>query len=386
MQENARVAAAIEIIDQILTGAPAEKALTNWARRSRFAGSKDRAAIRDLVFDALRQKRSFAWRGNGETGRGIMIGAVRAGSGDPAEVFTGHGHAPAALDAVELAEGDLDNAPEGVRLDLPDWILPEMRNSLGDDLEQVARLLTQRAPVFLRSNLAKCDREHAIEALRDDGIDGVPDQLASTAIKVIDGARKIRTSDAFQSGLVELQDAGSQAVVENLPPASRVLDYCAGGGGKSLALAATGAQVFAHDTATGRMGDIPERARRAGVRIECVRSDDLDSIDPFPLVLCDAPCSGTGAWRRSPDGKWRLTQTDLDKICEAQLQILNDASQLVHADGSLAYVTCSLLNCENINQVETFCEMQPGWYVQSSRTFTPLHGGDGFFLAVLRRL
>ena len=134
------------------------------------------------------------------------------------------------------------------------------------------------------------------------------------------------------------------------------------------------------------MGDIPERARRAGVQIECVRSDELDSIDPFSLVLCDAPCSGTGAWRRSPDGKWRLTQTDLDKICETQLQILNDASQLVQADGSLAYVTCSLLNCENINQVETFCEMQPEWYVQSSRTFTPLHGGDGFFLAVLRRL
>ncbi len=302
MTPAARVQAAIEILDQILSGAPVEKALTGWARQSRFAGSKDRAAVRDHVFGALRCKRSFAAFGGAETGRGLMIGAFRSSGGDPAQLFTGERFAP-----TPISDGDQAQAfqSEAERLDIPEWLWPEFQQALGDEAEAAAIALQSRAPVHLRVNRAKAEREDVIRLLSEDGIQTSAHPACDTALEVAEGERKIAQSDAYKTGLVELQDAASQAVVAalDLQPGIRVLDYCAGGGGKTLALAASkGVQVFAHDANPGRMRDLPARAARAGAEVTILQSDQLAQQAPFDIVLTDVPCSGSGSWRRASAG------------------------------------------------------------------------------------
>lgn len=384
MTPGARVAAAIEVLDQVLAGANAEQCLTSWARGHRFAGSKDRAAIRDHVFGALRALRSFAALGGGMTGRAVMIGAERAGGRDPSALFSGEGYAPATLTDEERA-CQSPVLSRGEALDMPDWLLPELERALGADLEAICTALRPRAPVFLRANLARTTREEARQVLAREGIVATPHPLARTALQVTEGERKVATSRAYVDGLVELQDAASQAILDGLEirPGMRVLDYCAGGGGKSLALAALGAEVTAHDIDPGRMRDLPARARRAGVRI--AQSRDPAAEAPYDLVLLDAPCSGSGAWRRSPQGKWQLTQARLDEVCAIQAGILGETSGLVARDGVLAYATCSLLNRENGDQVSRFLARHRGWTTTGETRLTPLDGADGFYLAALTR-
>jgi 16S rRNA (cytosine967-C5)-methyltransferase len=387
MTPAARVAAAIEVLDTWLGGVALERALTNWARGHRFAGSKDRAAIRDHVFDAARCRRSFAALGGGENGRGLMIGALKAQGEDPAAWFTGEGYAPAPPAPGEGEGPALADLPEAVRLDCPDWLEAPLRTSLGEDFAPVMEALRHRAPLFLRANLARTTPEAAIAALVREGIEARPHPLSPTALEVTEGARKVQASAAFRDGLVELQDAASQAVVDLLPvtPGARVLDYCAGGGGKSLALAARGAAVTAHDIDAGRMRDLPERADRAGARLTTLAPGGGFAAGRFDLVLADAPCSGSGAWRRNPQGKWDLTPERLDELCALQSGIMDEISGLVAPGGSLAYATCSLLDAENEGQVSAFLARHPDWRCTLSRRFTPLDGGDGFFVALLTR-
>ncbi len=386
MTPAARVQAAVMILDRILAGDAAEKALTNWARHSRFAGSKDRAAIRDHVFDALRCRRSFACLGGAETGRGLMIGALRAAGTNPDCVFTGEGYGPAPLDADERA---FRQVPDGnTALDIPDWLAPQLQAALGPDFAPVCQKLRSRAPVFLRVNTARTDRENAQAALARDAIETHPHPLAQTALEVKTNPRRIRSSRAFQDGLVELQDAASQAVVEALPlrAGMRVLDYCAGGGGKTLAMGARSpADYFAHDAAPARLRDLPARAKRAGLDVQILASATLTKAAPFDLVLCDVPCSGSGAWRRAPQGKWLLTPEKLRDLMKTQAQILDDASKIIVPGGWLAYVTCALLQAENEQQIAAFLARSAGWSQQRVRRISPLEGGDGFFVALLRR-
>jgi 16S rRNA (cytosine967-C5)-methyltransferase len=380
MTPGARAAAAIAVLDRVLAGEPAEKALTNWGRASRFAGSGDRAAVRDLVFDALRRKRSAAARGGGATGRGLVLGLCRE-TGDEA-LFSAEGHAPAAPAADEA--GRLPLAAEA--LDLPDWLVPPLRDSLGDLLEPVAHAMRQRAPVFLRANLARASREAALAALSREGIAAAAHPLATSAIEVTAQARKVQVSEAFRTGLVELQDASSQAVVEALPLADgmKVLDHCAGGGGKALAMAARARlRLFAHDIAPRRMADLPERARRAGIAVTL--TERPETAAPYDLVLVDAPCSGSGSWRRDPEGKWALTPERLAALLAGQAAILDRAAAMVGPGGALAYATCSLLADENARQIDRLLARAPAWTREAERSFTPLDGGDGFYLCVLRR-
>lgn len=385
MTPAARIAAAIDVLDLILAGGPAEKELTTWARRNRYAGSGDRAAVRDLVFDALRCKRSYAWLGGGETGRALMIGALRAAGRDPAEIFTGTAYAPPALAEDEVPDVLLQDARREVQLDMPDWLFSEVEQSLGAECDAVLQALRQRAPVFLRVNLAKATAAEAQAALAAEDISTLRHPLSATALEVTANPRRIANSQAYLDGLVELQDAASQAVVDRLPQAARILDYCAGGGGKSLALAARAdSTVFAHDVDPMRMQDIPSRASRAGADITQVLSSDL-TRQGYDLVFCDAPCSGSGSWRRAPDAKWRLTADRLAALCTLQSEILETAKSFVSPGGSLAYATCSLLNCENSQQILQFRSKNPDWALKSDQRFTPLDGGDGFFVAVFTR-
>ena len=390
MTPAARIAAAIELLDRISGGAPAEQALTTWARGNRFAGSKDRAAIRDHVFDALRHRSSFGVLGGGEDGRALMIGALRAAGRDPAEVFTGEGYAPAPLTSEEAAHTPPPEAdwPRPVRLDYPAWLEGELVRSLGEDLEPVMEALKTRAPVFLRVNAARTDRETARATLLEDGVVAVPHPLASTALEVTENARAIRRSRAWLSGLVDLQDASSQAVVEALGAPTgrgRALDYCAGGGGKTLALAALGWRVTAHDAEPRRMADLPARATRAGAEVEMVGADMLPGQAPFDLVLADAPCSGSGAWRRQAEARWRLVPEGLDALAALQDTVLDAAAAHVAPGGRLAYATCSLLRCENDDRIEAFVSRHSGWRSPRSYRFSPLDDGDGFYLSVLEK-
>ena len=378
MTPGARIAAAIAVLDEVLAGQPAERALTNWGRVSRFAGSGDRAAVRDLVFGAIRCRRSYAALGGAGTGRGLMIGALRAAGREPEAVFDGIGHAPAALGPADPP----GIVPAGLAaLDCPDWLAPALQSSLGADFAAVMQMLQHRAPVFLRANLRRGTVEAALARLEAEAIGAVPHPLAATALEVTTNQRKVQTSDTYLQGFVDLQDAASQAVLADLPLAGSVLEYCAGGGGKALALAARGAEVWAHDLDPNRMRDLPARAQRAGVTIRL-----LERVARcFDLVLLDVPCSGSGSWRRSPEGKWALTPDRLAALLRTQAQILDLACTHVSPLGHLAYVTCSLLDAENVQQISAYLGRNPAWRLLSQRRFTPLDGGDGFFVALLTR-
>ena len=378
MTPGARLSAAISVLDRVLTGEPAEKALTNWGRASRYAGSGDRAAVRDLVFDALRQRNSAAALGGGLTGRGLVLGLMRA-TGEEA-LFSGEGHAPTPLEADEA--GRKPDATEA--LDLPDWLVPDLQSSLGADFESVAKALRHRAPVFLRVNRAKGDVSQAIQSLAMDDIGAEPHPLAPTCLIVGRNARRIQTTQAYLTGLVELQDAASQAVVEALPLADgmKVLDHCAGGGGKTLGMAARAKlRLFAHDANPRRMADLPIRAKRAGAGVTL--TDRPEDMAPYDLILVDAPCSGSGSWRRDPEGKWKITPEAIAKIEETQAQILDRMVPMLRKGGVLAYATCSLLSRENGDQVRAFLRRHPGFALERELRFTPLQDGDGFYLALI---
>lgn len=379
----ARLSAAIEILDRVLGGTPAEQALTNWARGNRFAGSGDRHAIRDLVFDALRCKRSYAALGGAETGRGLILGGVRAQGADVDALFTGVGHAP----GVVLDEPSRP-ATEAEALDCPDWLLPLFQAALGADHAAILAALRQRAPVFLRVNAAQGTLDAAMAELGRDGVVARPHPLAATALEVVENARKVHATQAYLTGLVELQDAASQAVVQALPlrDGMRVLDYCAGGGGKTLAMAARAKlRLFAHDAEPRRMQDLPARAARAGVAVRTLTTGEVAGAGPYDLVLIDVPCSGSGSWRRAPEAKWALTPARLQELCALQAGILDKAAGLVAAGGTLAYATCSMLSAENTDQIVGFLARNPAWVLLESRVLTPLDGGDGFFHAILTR-
>lgn len=379
MTPAARISAAIGVLDQVLQGAPAEQALLRWSRASRFAGSGDRAAVRDLVFDALRRRDTLAALGGGPGGRGLMIGLCRETGEDLAAIFTGEGHAPVPLTEAERA----GHAVPGDNL--PDWLRPQWRRALGTDADAVAAAMGQRAPVWLRHNPQRAGLAQALTALAADGIETVPDPRLTSALRVISGARRVASGRAYGEGMVELQDLSPQLACAELPcaPGMRVLDYCAGGGGKALALAARNPElrIEAHDAEPDRMRDLPVRARRAGAAITLTARPS----GHYGLVVADVPCSGSGTWRRQPDAKWRLTPERLEQLRRIQASILDRAAGLVAAKGHLAYMTCSLLTAENDAQIQAFLQRNQGFALVQERLWTPLTASDGFFLALLRR-
>lgn len=378
MTPGARFAAAAEILDWVLADHPVETALTTWARAHRFAGSGDRHAIRDLVFDALRCRRSFAALGGGETGRGLILGLARAKSQEA--LFSGDGHAP-----LPPASDEAGCPPQGLAaLDCPDWLAPALQAALGAEFAAVMQALQLRAPVFLRVNLTKGDLTAAQANLAADGIGVAPVRQVKTALQVTGNARKIKDSAAYAQGRVELQDLSSQDLCLALPlsPGARVLDYCAGGGGKTLAMAALmPLRLYAHDVAPQRLKDLPPRAARADAKVTLTDKPQL--LAPFDLILTDVPCSGSGSWRRDPAGKWALTPGRLAALCSTQTAILDRVAPMVAPGGTLAYATCSLLRGENEDQISAFLTRHPLWSCTSQRRWSPLSGGDGFFLALL---
>ncbi len=385
MTPGARVAAAATILDHIIGGAAAEQALTAWARASRFAGSKDRAAVRDHVFDVLRARRSLG----DDNGRMMMARLLLRDGLSLDALFDGVGHAPAPLnDAERQAVSRPLALTVAAACDLPDWLWPDWQASLDAQAEATARVLQTRADVFLRVNQRRTSVEEAIAALAADGVGSVLHPRVAGCLRVTENPRRIKAAAAYLDGLVELQDASSQFAVGAVPVAdgARVLDYCAGGGGKALALADMyGAAVFAHDVAPQRMKDLPARAARAQVDITLLDTSAVKSEAPFDMVFCDAPCSGSGTWRRTPDAKWRLKATQLAELGQMQNDVLRAAAPLVAPGGVLAYATCSVLRDENDGVIERFIAQHPEWQIILRHLLLPSTDGDGFFVCCLRR-
>lgn len=429
MTPAAHVSAAIEILAELSARRrPAADALKDWGLSHRFAGSKDRAAIAGLVFDALRKRASAAFVMGEETPRAIMIGALREARGlDPAAVaafFSGEGHAPAPLSNEErerLETGTLDAAPAHVRGDYPEWLAERFEAAFGDAAAEEGRALAGRAPVDLRVNILKASREEAQRRLAH--LHPEPTPLSPLGLRLAPGPQgrgpALSAEPAYAKGLVELQDEGSQlaALLCAAQAGEQVLDLCAGGGGKSLALAGqmhNRGQIYAHDSDGRRLTPIYPRLERAGVRNVQLRAprggaDILADLEArCDLVLIDAPCTGSGTWRRHPDAKWRLAPGALSHRLEEQRTLLTQAQRFVRPGGRLVYVTCSLLRDENEDQIAGFLEEGRGFSAvpgaeaaaqaelpELARFASPFGAGvrlgprvsgtDGFYVAVLRR-
>ena len=389
MTPNARIASAILIIDSIIAGDPAEKVLTNWARKSRFAGSSDRSAVRDIVYDCLRSLNSFGTLGGNKTGRGVIIGYLLFSNKEPNLFFNGIGYGPSELTPSELSHIDLtqnESSPLEV-LDFPDCLLDELKDSLGESFYSVNKTLKQRAPFYIRVNLSKATLDEVQLILRDEGIETELDNKCVTALKVLSNPRKVKQSDAYKTGLLDIQDLNSQISCRTIPVENgwKLLDFCAGGGGKSLALSDRfSGTIDAYDKDFLRMKDIPVRSDRAGVTINLLSNDDIRTVSSYDLVICDVPCTGSGAWRRNPDAKWTLTTDNYEALKKTQQEIFDDASKLVSGNGVLVYMTCSLLKAENSDQVEAFLLRNSDWEVVFQESFPLSNSGDGFFVTHLK--
>lgn len=385
MTPAARIAAAITVLDKIIDGDPAEKALSNWARGNRYAGSKDRAAVRDHVFDGLRNKSSWAALGRGTDGRAIMLGGCFAQDIDPADVFTGQGYWPAELTSDETVAGDLAEHPAYVTANLQSWVY----DLLADDADSIGASMQSRAPITLRVNATKSTLDQAQSALKDADIETVINDTAPFALDVVSNPRRVQQSESYLNGHVELQDAGSQAMVAalDIPAGVKVLDLCAGGGGKSLAIAATHkGPIFAHDISAKRMQDIDPRAARADADIHVLEDGHLDAHAPYDYILIDAPCSGSGAWRRAPAGKWSLTPERLDALNDIQLDLIKQAARLLSNGGIIAYGTCSVFDQENQYIIDQFQTDNKSWTSTFSKKWPITGQHDGFFLAKITKV
>lgn len=428
MRFGGRLAAAIEILAEVdKHHRPAAEALKDWGVSHRFAGSGDRAAIGNLVYDALRWRLSTAWLMGEDTPRALTLGvAARDCRNDVDELVRRLGddpHGPTVLSAqerVRLASTDLDGAPDHARADVPEWLAARFKQAFGEDWISEGAALASRPPLDMRANRLKADRSKVRKALSRHKAAETPFSPEGLRIAPTTGDRRhpnVQIEPAFQKGWFEIQDEGSQltALLVGAKPGERVLDLCAGAGGKALALSAAMAnkgQIFATDRDRARLAPAFDRLKRAATRNVQIREagaplDDLEGR--MDAVLIDAPCSGTGVWRRRPDAKWRLSARALaDRVAE-QTALLAGAVRFVRPGGRLVYVTCSLLPEENGAQVDTLIEampefrpIAPGAMVSAAglpdqlttaalQTATGMllspakTGTDGFFIAALTR-
>lgn len=375
MTPSARISAAIEILADIAERRrPAADSLKDWGLGHRFAGSKDRAAIASHVYDALRVRASAAWIMGEETPRAIVLGSLRRMRSLDVDAIaalcTGEAHAPAPLseaEAARLRDVTLDDAPDHVRGDYPEWLAEHFAAAFGDEAVAEGRALADRAPVDLRVNRLKGEREKAAKMLAHLEPEETP--LSPLGLRLKTGADgrgpSLSAEPAYVRGFVEIQDEGSQlaSLIAGAKPGMQVLDLCAGGGGKTLAMAAemdNKGQIYATDTDGRRLMPIYPRLERANVRNVQVRAPKgatdvlADCVKRCDLVLVDAPCTGTGTWRRNPDAKWRTRPGALTQRLSEQDEVLERAEKYVKQGGVLAYITCSLLRAENEERIDAF--------------------------------
>lgn len=425
MKLAGRVQAAIDILHEVLSRhrVPSES-LKDWGKAHRFAGSSDRHAIGTLVYDGLRQRLSAGVQGGGDGARSIVLGVLRGGwelSVEEIAALTHEQHGPGALtaeedEALRAAPSELSAYVAG---NVPEWLSPVFEKLFGDKAALEGAALSQRAPVDLRVNTLKTDRAALQAALA--AFAAVPGPYVGTSLRIAaplpTGKHvNVEVEPAHGMGWFEVQDTASQiaAALTGVKPGETVADICAGAGGKTLALAAlmhNKGRLVAHDVDKHRLRPIFERITRAGAScIEVLAAEQAEQMQPdsFDCVVVDAPCSGTGTWRRKPDAKWRLTRKTLDARLVDQRNVLARGAALVRKGGRLCYFTCSLLPEENTDQVRAFLAANPAFKLVPYREqwaaiiggaapasaegskdtllLTPRqHDVDGFFVAVMKR-
>jgi 16S rRNA (cytosine967-C5)-methyltransferase len=407
MTPGARLAAAIEIISAIESERrPAADVLKTWGLAHRFAGSGDRAGVAGLVYDALRRRASSAFLMDVDSPRAVLLGMLRRERGldteQIAKLADGSRYAPVALsedERMRLDAADMNGAPAYVAGDYPEWLEPHFARAFGDARADEGAALASRAPLDLRVNALKGDRDQAAESLSD--LTPEPTRWSPWGLRIRLAADAkspaIHAEPAFLKGLVEVQDEGSQlaALFSGAAPGEQAIDLCAGAGGKTLALAAmmqNKGQLYATDDDKRRLAPIHDRLKRSAARNVQVRTPksvgtELDDLaGRADLVLIDAPCTGTGAWRRNPDAKWRMRPGALEQRIKEQVEVLDRAVSLLKPTGRIAYVTCSVLEEENGDQVRAFLARYPGFAVVPAAQMTSVLGERAFLFTKATRL
>jgi len=387
MKDGGRIAAAIEVLTEVETRhRPVQVALRDWGAAHRFAGSGDRTVIGNLAFDALRNKASLSAHMQDGSPRALALATYCLTWAKGVEAleaaFDQDRHAPEPLSPAEsdLLHGrdDFELSPSA-QADVPDWLWTRFQASFGDNAVEEGRALATRAPVDMRTNPLKSDREKLLKRLAHTGAAATPLSPFGLRIEAKPGLGRmphVQAEEGYRKGWFELQDEASQlaALLAQAKPGMQVLDYCAGGGGKTLAFAASmenKGQLYAYDADRLRLAPIHERLQRAGVRNVQVRDPANSSLEDLTgqmdLVFIDAPCTGTGVWRRRPDSKWRLTEKALEDRLQDQRHVLENASKYVKPGGRLAYATCSVLPEENQDQAAWFLKNNPHFRSMSSK-------------------
>ncbi|MBL6931727.1 MAG: RsmB/NOP family class I SAM-dependent RNA methyltransferase [Rhodospirillales bacterium] len=438
MTPGARLAAAIEILESVDTAnTAADSIIRAYFRPRRYAGSKDRRAVGERVFDVIRHRTRLDWWIAGAAGdmqpsaRLRVLASVLILDGETLanvnSLFDGSAHSPSTLAPAErqLAENLEGKSllheamPTGVINEVPEWLDETLQNLWGDRYGQEMASLNAPAPVDIRVNSGRVSREQARKSLSIENIKTELTELSPVGLRLIERAR-MEDTKAFRKGLIEVQDEGSQliALLCEAKPGMTVVDYCAGAGGKTLALAdamglqgaeAANSTLVACDISTQRLSGMDERLKRCGVEnVQKLVLNDKESLAALEgtadRVLVDVPCSGTGAWRRHPEARWRLTPDRLDEHVREQQKVLVAASRLVKPRGHLIYATCSFLPVENEKQVKTFIGQNPSfialpianiWRRVTPAPCPPAETGihltpastdtDGFFCAVMQR-
>jgi 16S rRNA (cytosine967-C5)-methyltransferase len=405
MTPAARLQMAVDILEGLeKTAQPTDRFLKAWFRIRRFAGSKDRRAIAERVFCIQRSRAVLRHRMGSDAPRALVIASLLAEGADVDALFTG-GYGPASLTEVERAAIAVTSppAPDWVLGEFPQWLEDELTRAFGDRLLVEMTALQARAPADIRVNTLKTRREDVIAALTADSIASAATFYAPDGIRIGGDATNLSKSALFESGAFEFQDEAAQiaSVLCGAEPGMRVLDLAAGAGGKSLALAAAmqnQGEIVACDIRGEALFELERRAARAGVTI--IKTLPLDHAQPsglFDAAFVDAPCSGTGTWRRQPELRWRLTPARLAELMAIQDGLLDRAAALVRPGGRLFYATCSILPCENQDRAAAFLVRHPGFALVNLaenwagtcppglegdfRASPALTGTDGFYAA-----
>lgn len=407
MTPAARLAAAASILDSIAQGRqPAEAVLKAWGQQNRFAGSGDRRAIADRVYKVLRARARLSWAmGGREDGRALVIGSLSLIDGlslaGIEALHSGEGYGPRPLSKQERSrltagEGEL---PGWVAAGLPEFVVDDFKATFGERWSEEARELMQpRAPIDLRVNLARAPVEAVEAELREAGLEPRRTPGSPVGLRLeSEPPPNVQALEAFKAGRIEIQDEGSQIVcaLAGAAPGMTVVDYCAGGGGKTLGLAAAmqgQGRLVASDIVARRLENIRPRLARAGVEAELrligPNGGGMEDLNgQADLVFVDAPCSGSGTWRRRPEDAWRLTAEEVERLHALQVRILSQAARLVKPGGRLAYVTCSMLSPENEASADAFEAAHPEFTpIGARRRLSPASTNtDGFFFALYER-
>lgn len=427
MRLSGRLAAAIDIIDGLQTRRrPVSLALKEWGQQNRFAGSKDRAAIGNLVYDAMRKRSSHAHAMGADTGRALVLAVAvwdwKLSSDDLNSAFETDNFAPDPItpDEKKILSAKIPNkdAPDHIGANLPEWLIPAFQKTFGKKWTKEAKALSNRPPLDMRVNTLKSTQEKALKSL--ERLEPALCEIAPKGLRIAPGIADSKTpnvqaDEIYLKGGLEIQDEGSQivALLAKAEPGQQVLDYCAGAGGKTMALANSmknKGQIFAYDSDRNRLKPIYDRLKRNGVRNVQVRAPVEGALEnivgKMDKVIIDAPCTGTGTWRRHPDSKWRLTPEQLEKRIGEQAEILEQAAKFMQPEGEIIYITCSVLPQENAEQIEAFIkktglykaiDMKARWteifpdaaqkpkFDKFGLTLSPqATGTDGFYISILQ--